>query len=172
MPGADGEPDQGVPRRPVCRPDLGGDDAGQHDSRLWFASMAYVLLCALHRIGLAHTVLAARQLRHDPPQAPEDRRFCALSAAHHVKVAMASACPAADAWRLRPCAPDRCPRIAGLTPAEPPATKAASPSAHGDDARRPKYPLSKRPRRRQTRMPRPKTARPRPQIDHAHITAW
>jgi hypothetical protein len=24
--------------------------------RLWFASMAYVLLCALRRIGLAHTV--------------------------------------------------------------------------------------------------------------------
>ena len=23
--------------------------------RLWFASMAYVLLCALRRIGLAHT---------------------------------------------------------------------------------------------------------------------
>src|SRR5215218_8786976 len=27
--------------------------------RLWFASMAYVLLCALRRIGLAHTGLAA-----------------------------------------------------------------------------------------------------------------
>ena len=26
--------------------------------RLWFASMAYVLLCALRRIGLAHTRLA------------------------------------------------------------------------------------------------------------------
>ena len=26
--------------------------------RLWFASMAYVLLCALHRIGLAHTQFA------------------------------------------------------------------------------------------------------------------
>ena len=26
--------------------------------RLWFASMAYVLLCALRRIGLAHTQLA------------------------------------------------------------------------------------------------------------------
>jgi hypothetical protein len=28
--------------------------------RLWFASMAYVLLCALRRIGLAHTALAVR----------------------------------------------------------------------------------------------------------------
>ena len=27
--------------------------------RLWFASMAYVLLCALRRIGLSHTALAA-----------------------------------------------------------------------------------------------------------------
>ena len=27
--------------------------------RLWFASMAYVLLCALRRLGLAHTRLAA-----------------------------------------------------------------------------------------------------------------
>ena len=26
--------------------------------RLWFASMAYVLICALRRIGLAHTPLA------------------------------------------------------------------------------------------------------------------
>ena len=26
--------------------------------RLWFASMAYVLLCALRRIGLAHTSFA------------------------------------------------------------------------------------------------------------------
>jgi hypothetical protein len=26
--------------------------------RLWFASMAYVLLCALHRIGLVHTQFA------------------------------------------------------------------------------------------------------------------
>src|SRR3954447_17297785 len=43
--------------------------------RLWFASMAYVLLSALRRIGLPalHTV-RPRQLRHDPSQAAEDRR--------------------------------------------------------------------------------------------------
>ena len=35
--------------------------------RLWFASMAYVLMCALRRIGLAGTELAARDLRHHPP---------------------------------------------------------------------------------------------------------
>jgi hypothetical protein len=27
--------------------------------RLWFSSMAYVLICALRRIGLAHTQFAA-----------------------------------------------------------------------------------------------------------------
>ena len=31
--------------------------------RLWFASMAYVLLCALRRIGLAHTGLALAHAR-------------------------------------------------------------------------------------------------------------
>ena len=33
--------------------------------RLWFASMAYVLICALRRIGLADT-----DLRATPPAAP------------------------------------------------------------------------------------------------------
>ena len=42
--------------------------------RLWFASMAYVLLCALRRIGLAGTAAGRGDLRHHPPQAPEDRR--------------------------------------------------------------------------------------------------
>ena len=32
--------------------------------RLWFASMAYVLVTALRRIGLAGTELAERHLRH------------------------------------------------------------------------------------------------------------
>jgi DDE family transposase len=42
--------------------------------RLWFASTAFVLICALRRIGLAETTFADRHLRHHPPQAPEDRR--------------------------------------------------------------------------------------------------
>ena len=42
--------------------------------RLWFASMAYVLICALRRIGLAAYPVRRRHLRHDPPQAAEDRR--------------------------------------------------------------------------------------------------
>ena len=41
--------------------------------RLWFASFAYVLLCALRRIALAGTQFAGH-LRHDPAEAPQDRR--------------------------------------------------------------------------------------------------
>jgi hypothetical protein len=41
--------------------------------RLWFASMAYVLLCALRRMGLACTQFADATCGDDPPQAAEDR---------------------------------------------------------------------------------------------------
>jgi hypothetical protein len=56
--------------------------------RLWFASMAYVLLCALraapHR-PRAHPVRQSH-LRHDPPQALKDRRAGAQQcAAHHLR---------------------------------------------------------------------------------------
>ncbi len=42
--------------------------------RLWFASFAYVLICALRRIGLAHTQFADATSRHDPAEALQDRR--------------------------------------------------------------------------------------------------
>jgi Transposase DDE domain group 1 len=42
--------------------------------RLWFASMAYVLLCAVRRIGLAHTQFAAATCRHHPLGAAQNRR--------------------------------------------------------------------------------------------------
>jgi hypothetical protein len=46
-----------------CQLDLYADRTSAHTMRanqlrLWFASMAYVLMCALRRIGLAHTELA------------------------------------------------------------------------------------------------------------------
>ncbi len=46
-----------------CQLDLFADRTSSHTMRanqlrLWFASMAYVLMCALRRIGLAHTRLA------------------------------------------------------------------------------------------------------------------
>src|SRR3712207_3531811 len=50
-----------MPARPVRRPGLGRASAATmraNQLRLWFASMAYVLLCALRRIGLAHTQFA------------------------------------------------------------------------------------------------------------------
>src|SRR5713226_1970328 len=47
-----------------CQLDLFADRTSSHTMhanqlRLWFASMAYVLICALRRIGLAHTQFAA-----------------------------------------------------------------------------------------------------------------
>ena len=64
--------------------------------RLWFASMAYVLLCALRRIGLAHSQFADAtcgtiRLKLLPQVRISIRR---------IKVAMASACPFHDAFAL------------------------------------------------------------------------
>jgi hypothetical protein len=60
--------------------------------RLWFASMAYVLLCALRRIGLAHTQFA------EATCGTIRLKLLKLGALAHVsvrriKIAMASACP-------------------------------------------------------------------------------
>ena len=67
--------------------------------RLWFASMAYVLLAALRRIALAHTRLAKatcgtlrRKLLKIGAQVTVSVR--------RIRVAMASACPYADAFAL------------------------------------------------------------------------
>src|SRR5436189_2659041 len=65
--------------------------------RLWFASMAYILLCALRRIGLPHTrfesatcgTLRLNLLKIGAVVRVSVRR---------VKIAMASACPAAQDW--------------------------------------------------------------------------
>ncbi len=46
-----------MPARSLRRPHLRRHDA-RHQLRLLFAFMAYVLLCALRRIGLAHTQFA------------------------------------------------------------------------------------------------------------------
>ncbi len=60
--------------------------------RLWFASMAYVLLCALRRIGLAHTQFA------DATCGTIRLKLLKLGAlvrisVRRIKLAMASACP-------------------------------------------------------------------------------
>lgn len=67
--------------------------------RLWFASMAYVLLCALRRIGLAHTQFAHATCA--------TLRLCLLKigalvkvSVRRIKVAMASAHPWQHEWTL------------------------------------------------------------------------
>ena len=67
--------------------------------RLWFASMAYVLLCALRRIGLAYTQFA------DATCGTIRLKLLKIGAQvrisiRRVKVAMASACPFQDTFAL------------------------------------------------------------------------
>src|SRR3954453_6261586 len=69
--------------------------------RLWFASMAYVLLGAWRRIGLAHTGLAAATCGTIRLKLLNIGALVRISA-RRVKVAMASACPAASEWRPAP----------------------------------------------------------------------
>jgi Transposase DDE domain group 1 len=67
--------------------------------RLWFASMAYVLLCALRRIGLAHTQFATATCGTIRLKLLKLGALVKISA-RRVKIAFASACPWADDWRL------------------------------------------------------------------------
>jgi hypothetical protein len=60
--------------------------------RLWFASMAYVLLCALRRIGLAHTQFAQATCGTIRLKLLKIGALMRTSA-RRVKIAMASACP-------------------------------------------------------------------------------
>ena len=60
--------------------------------RLWFASMAYVLLCALRRIGLAHTQFAEATCGTIRLKLLKIGALVRISV-RRIKVAMASACP-------------------------------------------------------------------------------
>ena len=60
--------------------------------RLWFASMAYVLLCALRRIGLAHTQFADATCGTIRLKLLKIGALVRISV-RRIKVAMASACP-------------------------------------------------------------------------------
>jgi Transposase DDE domain group 1 len=67
--------------------------------RLYFASMAYVLMCALRRIGLAETIFA------DATCGTIRLKFLKIGAlvrisVRRIKIAIASACPAAGEWGL------------------------------------------------------------------------
>jgi hypothetical protein len=65
--------------------------------RLWFASMAYVLICALRRIGLANTVFANATCGTIRLKLLKIGALIRISV-RRVRIAMASACPAADEW--------------------------------------------------------------------------
>ena len=67
--------------------------------RLWFASMAYVLLCALRRIGLRFTQFANATCGTIRLKLLKIGAVVTTSV-RRVKVAMASACPWRDEWEL------------------------------------------------------------------------
>jgi len=65
--------------------------------RLWFASMAYVLLCALRRIGLHHTPFTDASCGTIRLKLLKIGAIVRVSV-RRIKIAMASGCPAALAW--------------------------------------------------------------------------
>ena len=65
--------------------------------RLWFASMAYVLLCALRRIGLHDTDFATATCGTIRLKLLKIGAIVCFSV-RRIKIAMASACPAARDW--------------------------------------------------------------------------
>ena len=67
--------------------------------RLWLASMAYVLLCALRRIGLKHTQFADATCGTIRLRAAQDRRL-GPHQSRRVKLAMASAFPCQAEYAL------------------------------------------------------------------------
>ncbi len=67
--------------------------------RLWLASFAYVLICAVRRIGLAHTQFAKATCGTIRLKLLKLAGLVRISA-RRIKFALASACPYADEWRL------------------------------------------------------------------------
>jgi hypothetical protein len=65
--------------------------------RLWFAAMAYVLLCALRRIALADTALAGATCGTIRLKLLKIGALVRISV-RRIRFAMASACPSASVW--------------------------------------------------------------------------
>jgi hypothetical protein len=65
--------------------------------RLWFASMAYVLLCGLRRIALQHTPFANASCGTIRLKLLKIGALVRVSV-RRIKIAMASGCPAASVW--------------------------------------------------------------------------
>ena len=87
--------------------------------RLWFYSMAYVLLCALRRIGLHDTDFAQATCGTIRLKLLKIGALVRISV-RRIKIAMASACPAARDWPRRnpACHCRHRPRLAGTYPTE------------------------------------------------------
>src|SRR5208337_3753288 len=84
-------------RRVIGKAEVTGGEANQ--LRLWFASMAYVLLCALRRIGLAHTQFAEATCGTIRLKLLKLGALVRVSV-RRTKIAIASACPSQDAFAL------------------------------------------------------------------------
>jgi hypothetical protein len=87
-----------------CQLDLYADRTSAHTMRanqlrLWFASFAYVLICALRRLGLAHTRLAQATCGTIRLKLLKIGAQVRVSV-RRIKIAMASACPFADEFAL------------------------------------------------------------------------
>src|SRR5882762_5871045 len=67
--------------------------------RLWFASMAYLLICALRRIGLSHTQFSEATCGTIRLKLLKIGALVRVSV-RRIKIAMASACPSQDAFAL------------------------------------------------------------------------
>jgi hypothetical protein len=65
--------------------------------RLWFASMAYILLCALRRIGLTKTTFADATCGTIRLKLLKVGALVRISV-RRIKFSIASACPAAGVW--------------------------------------------------------------------------
>lgn len=87
-----------------CQADLFADRTSSatlraNQLRLWFASFAYVLVCALRRIGLAHTQFANATCGTIRLKLFKIGALVTTSV-RRIRLAMASACPTAQEWRL------------------------------------------------------------------------
>ena len=87
-----------------CHGDLFADRTstatlGANQLRLWLASFAYVLICAVRRVGLAHTQFAEATCSTIRLKLLKLAGLVRISA-QRIKFALASACPYADEWRL------------------------------------------------------------------------
>ena len=65
--------------------------------RLWLASFAYILLCAVRRIGLHHTPFANATCGTIRLKLLKIGALVRVSV-RRIKIAMASSCPAAEVW--------------------------------------------------------------------------